>query len=142
MSMFYGVVRDHNEGREGVTRIDYESYPGQAERVLGEVAGLAREYWPEVGRIAVLHRTGAVALGEASVVCCVSAPHRHDAIEAMTFCIDVLKASAPIWKTEYASDGTAWPDNGSLIQSVSDAANAWWDDRGIWPAIVEDGVVT
>lgn len=138
VATFTGIVRNHNNGREGITHIDYESYPGHAERVLGDIAALCREYWPAVRRIAVLHRTGRVLTGQASVICCVSAPHRHEAIEAMTFCIDVLKASAPLWKTEHARGGTAWPDNGTPIRSVRDAADAWWDDRGVWPAMAAD----
>ena len=61
---------------------------------------MLRERWPAVGRVALLHRTGALAVGECAVVAVVSAPHRDQAFEAARFVIDELKASAPIWKHE------------------------------------------
>ena len=39
-----------------------------------------------------------VAVEEASVVIAVSSVHRKDAMEAVAYCIDTLKASVPIWK--------------------------------------------
>jgi molybdopterin synthase catalytic subunit len=49
-----------------------------------------------------------LAVGEASVVVAVSAPHRDAAFEAARFCIDTLKATAPIWKREAWEGGEDW----------------------------------
>ena len=57
---------------------------------------------------ALLHRVGRLALGESSVLACVSAPHRPEAFEAARYAIDALKASAPIWKHEVWADGAGW----------------------------------
>jgi molybdopterin synthase catalytic subunit len=105
---FLGVVRDHSEGRTGVVGLGYEAYEAEAVRVLTEIAGEARRQWPEVERIALLHRTGELELSEPSVAVVVSSPHRGDAFEAARYCIDTLKESAPIWKREHWSDGSDW----------------------------------
>jgi molybdopterin synthase catalytic subunit len=56
------------------------------------------------------HRTGALAIGEPSVVVAVSAPHRDEAFAAARYGIDTLKATVPIWKQEHWRDGGRhWP---------------------------------
>ena len=52
-------------------------------------------------RIAIVHRVGRVAIGEASVAIAVAAPHRAAAMDACRFVIDALKAGVPIWKQEH-----------------------------------------
>jgi molybdopterin synthase catalytic subunit len=78
----------------------YEAYESHVEASFRKIADEVRGRWPETGRIAILHRTGRIELGESSVVAAVSAPHRAEAFEAARYAIDALKASAPIWKHE------------------------------------------
>jgi molybdopterin synthase catalytic subunit len=115
---FLGVVRDHSEGRSGVVGLGYEAYEAEAVRVLTEIAAEARRRWPDVARIALLHRTGEVALSEPSVAVVVSSPHRGDAFDAARYCIDTLKESAPIWKREHWSDGSDWAPAEQPIRPV------------------------
>ena len=105
---FLGVVRDNSEGRSGVVGLGYEAYEAEARRVLAEIAAASRRRVPAVERIALLHRTGELALSEPSVAVVVSSPHRAEAFEAARYCIDTLKESAPIWKREHWSDGSDW----------------------------------
>ncbi len=58
---FLGVVRDHAEGREGVRAMTYEAYEEPARRVMDEIAAEARRRWPDVERVALLHRVGQLA---------------------------------------------------------------------------------
>jgi molybdopterin synthase catalytic subunit len=106
--LFTGTVRDHAEGRSGVTRIVYEAYEEQVLPRLDAIAAMARVRWPDVGRLALLHRIGPIDLEEASVVVAASSPHRPEAFEAARFCIDTLKASVPIWKQEHWGGGSDW----------------------------------
>lgn len=106
--VFSGTVRDHAEHRTGVTRITYEAYAEQVEPRLLAIAEEARGRWPELGRIALLHRIGELTLMESSVVVAVSAPHRPEAFAAARFCIDALKATVPIWKKETWDGGEDW----------------------------------
>jgi molybdopterin synthase catalytic subunit len=106
--LFSGTVRDHAEGRAGVSRLEYEAYAEQVEPRLARIAGEARRLWPEVGRIVLIHRVGVLQLEECSVVVVVSAPHRDEAFAAARWCIDTLKATVPIWKRETWQGGEDW----------------------------------
>ena len=103
---FTGVVRDSSRGRS-VTHLDYEAYAEMATAQMRRIADEIAEQWPEA-RVAMAHRTGRLEIGEASVVVCVSCPHRAEAIAACRWGIDRLKESVPIWKKEHAADGTYW----------------------------------
>ena len=116
--LFSGTARDHAEGRPGVDQLEYEAYESQVVPRLGAVADEARARWPVLGRIALLHRTGVLEVGESAVVVVVSAPHRGEAFEAARFCIDTLKRSVPIWKRETWADGESW---GLEAQHIVDA---------------------
>lgn len=108
MAIFVGTVRDSSDGRDGVVSLDYEAYPGRAEEALRRVAEATRAKVPDLYRMALLHRTGKLEVGEASVIVAVSTPHRAESFEAARFAIDTLKDEAPIWKKETWGDGSAW----------------------------------
>jgi molybdopterin synthase catalytic subunit len=105
---FLGVVRDHAEGRAGVRGMTYEAYEGPAAGAMQDVATEARRRWPDIDRIALLHRVGELALSDTSVVVVVSSPHRAAGFEAARFCIDTLKETVPIWKQEHWTGGSDW----------------------------------
>jgi len=107
---FSGTVRDHAPGRDGVVSLEYEVFEKQAMTQLAAVVRAARSRWPEVERIAVLHRSGVLSVGEASVVVVVAAPHRAEAFDAARFCIDTVKTSVPIWKKETWAGGSDWSE--------------------------------
>ena len=105
--LFLGTVRDHSNGREGVTHLVYEAYIEHVEARIREVCEEAVEKWPVLS-VAVEHRTERVELGEASVAVAVSTAHRGDAFDAGEYIIDELKARAPIWKQENWPGGQEW----------------------------------
>ncbi len=105
--LFMGTVRDHSEGKEGITHLEYEAYLEEVERVIGSIVEEAYERWPLEG-IAVDHRVGTVTLGESSVAVAASAAHRSDAFDAARHVIDELKQRAPIWKKEHWQGGAEW----------------------------------
>ncbi len=106
--VFSGRARDHAPGRPGVDLLTYEAYEEQVAPRLEATAGEMRAKWTDLGRIAMLHRIGEVAVGEASVVVAVSSPHRDAAFEATRYGIDTLKAIVPIWKRERWATGESW----------------------------------
>ena len=105
--VFTGTVRDHAEGRPGVTGLEYEAYTEMVVPKLARITELARERWPDLGRLALLHRTGELALGEVSVVVGAAAPHRAEAFEAARHGIERIKQDVPIWKKEGLVSGDA-----------------------------------
>lgn len=118
--LFSGTVRDHAEHRTGVEYLEYEAYDEMVVPKLAEIAAEARVRWPEVGRIAMIHRTGRLELGESSVVTAVSAPHRDQAFVAGRFVIDALKVAVPVWKREVWTGGSDWGTNASDLVDVTD----------------------
>jgi molybdopterin synthase catalytic subunit len=106
--LFTGTVRDHAEGRPGVSELEYEAYEEEVVPRLVAIAAEARRQWADLGRLAVLHRVGTLAVGETSVLIAVSAPHRGEAFDAARFCIDTLKTTVPIWKRETWDGGSDW----------------------------------
>jgi molybdopterin synthase catalytic subunit len=75
-----------------------------------------------IGRIALLHRTGRLHVGESSVLTVVSAPHRAEAFEAARYSIDALKTSVPIWKRETWRQGSAWGTGATPISGAGTVA--------------------
>ena len=116
--VFLGVVRDHAEGRAGVTGLTYEAYQEEAVVKLAAVAAEARQRWPVIDRVALLHRTGDLALSDVAVAVVVSSPHRDDAFEAARFCIDTLKQTVPIWKREHWEGGSDWGTGANPVRAV------------------------
>lgn len=103
--LFVGTVRDHNDGRP-VVGVRYEAYVEMAEPVLEQIAGEAAARLG-TDRVAVVHRVGELAVGEASVAIAVSSPHRAEAFDACRFVIEEIKRRLPIWKEErYAGDAS------------------------------------
>jgi len=109
---FLGTVRDLTDGKVTVA-LDYESYPGMAEKKMAEIEQETRKRWP-VGEMLMVHRTGHLEVGEVSVAVAVSCPHRAQAFEACRYAIDRLKELVPIWKKEnWADGGTEWVHPGT-----------------------------
>ncbi len=106
--VFTGTVRDHADGRPGVSTLEYEAYAEQVDSRLRAVAAAARERWPDLGRLALLHRIGLLQVEEAAVVVAAGAPHRGVAFDGARFCIDTIKESVPIWKKETWVGGHDW----------------------------------
>jgi molybdopterin converting factor subunit 1 len=108
-----------------VRALEYEAYEEMALAVLDTIADEIEARF-DVHRVGILHRTGLVPLGEASVAVVVAAPHRGAAFDACRYAIDELKGRAPIWKAEQFADGSVW-----MGQPARSAAN---DDRSARPA--------
>lgn len=117
--VFEGKVRNH-AGGQAVVGLEYEAYPemaiAQGERLLEE----ARERFELLGAD-VVHRVGALSIGETAVVVQVAAAHRREAFEACEWIMDQLKWRVPIWKREaYAEGPSEWVHAGSPAPSSDD----------------------
>jgi molybdopterin synthase catalytic subunit len=106
VATFLGLVRDHNQGRR-VLHLVYEAYEPLAERALRRIVDESSERWPSVA-LAVHHRIGTLAVGEASVAIAAASPHRADAFAACRYAIERVKQIVPIWKHEYFEGGDVW----------------------------------
>ena len=93
-------------GRE-VEALDYEAHESMVLDVLEAIANEVADRFG-VERLAIVHRTGEVPLGETSIAVGAAAPHRDAAFAAARYAIDETKARAPIWKAERFRDGHVW----------------------------------
>ncbi len=91
-----------------VTALVYEAYESEVLPRLEALAKKVIEKWPDIARLALLHRTGTLQTGETAVLVIAAAPHRQSAFEAAKYGIDTLKATMPIWKKEIFEDGESW----------------------------------
>ena len=107
--VFLGTVRNGPD-EHGVTAIEYSAYEEMVEAEFARLLADAGTRWPDA-RIAVRHRLGTIAAGEASIGIVAAAPHRAQAFDACRFVIEEVKKRVPVWKKEMRVDGTeVWVD--------------------------------
>lgn len=106
INVFIGTVRNQTQTKP-VLQLDFEAYDSMAVKKMQEIAEQAAARWP-IRKVAIVHRKGALQIGEAAVVIAVSTPHRKASFEACEFIIDTLKQVVPIWKKEKFEDGDVW----------------------------------
>lgn len=112
IALFLGVVRESSPTGKSVLHLEYEAFEGMAEREMEAIAADLERRWPG-SSVAMVHRVGKLAIGEASVAIAVATPHRGAAFEACRYAIDRLKETVPIWKKEVFTDGTEWVGMGA-----------------------------
>ena len=106
VSLFLGIVRDHNEGRR-VLRLEYHAYPEMALKMMRRIAAETRSA-ASASSVAMVHRIGTLEVGEVSVLVAACAPHRAEAFEACRQAIERVKHEVPIWKKEHFDGGEIW----------------------------------
>jgi molybdopterin synthase catalytic subunit len=119
VASFVGVVRNTNLNRR-VTHLEYEAYEPLAVKALEQIRREAGVEWPGA-RVAVHHRIGHLAIGEASIVIAASSAHRADAFAACRYVIERVKQIVPIWKREFFEGGEIWIE-GATANPADEAA--------------------
>jgi molybdopterin synthase catalytic subunit len=116
---FYGLVRNHNQGRR-VHHLEYEAYEPLALKAFARIDEEVRGRWPGM-RIALHHRVGRLEIGEASVAIVTASPHRADAFAACRYVIERVKQIVPVWKHEYFDGGDVWIEGATADPDDRDA---------------------
>jgi molybdopterin synthase catalytic subunit len=101
--VFSGVVRDHDHGRV-VAALEYVGHPSATAVLRACLDEVAAD--PLVHAVAVSHRIGTLAVGDAALVGAVSAAHRAEAFAACGRLVEIVKQRLPIWKRQVFPDGT------------------------------------
>lgn len=105
VATFLGVVRDHDPSVEGeVVALEYSAHP-DAPDVLARLAQTAASRTGVLG-VAVSHRIGRLAVGEAALVAAVASSHRAEAFDVCRELVEAVKAELPVWKREVLADGS------------------------------------
>ncbi len=105
---FLGTVRNNSEGKR-VVGMEYDAYQPMALKELERIGAEGRARWAGL-RLAIWHRFGPMAVGQVSLVIAVAMPHRAEAFEASRWALEAVKARLPIWKKEFAEDGSWWAE--------------------------------
>jgi molybdopterin synthase catalytic subunit len=110
--LFTGTVRGQT-AKEGhlpqTDYLEYEAYEAMALAKMKQVAAEIRARWHKVEGIAIVQRLGKLRVGDNTVLCACSSPHRDDGcFEAARYGIDRLKEIVPVWKKEVGSAGKTW----------------------------------
>ena len=103
---FVGVVRATHKGRR-VMHLEYEAFPPLAMKAFDRIAAEVNAEWPGVG-LAIHHRIGRLAIGDASVAIATVSAHRAAAFQVCRYAIERVKQILPVWKHEFFADGDAW----------------------------------
>ena len=106
ISIFLGAARDRSRGRD-VDGITFEHYEGMAQKKLREIRERALKDF-NILELLIIHRHGAISIGENIVLIVAGAEHRAEAFRACRWAIDELKQITPIWKLEHTPDGEVW----------------------------------
>jgi molybdopterin synthase catalytic subunit len=106
ISLFVGVVRDHDQGQD-VVGLGYSAHPSALAELRRAAEKVAASF--SANAIAAVHRVGELQIGDLAVVVAASCPHRGEAFDACRALIDEIKRSVPIWKhQQYADGGSEW----------------------------------
>lgn len=103
---FIGMVRNFSRDRE-VLKIEYEIFESMAGLEIERIIDQAILNW-KITDCTVIHRSGTVFPGEASILIALTTPHRKESFRALEFIIDEIKLRVPIWKKEFYADGSEW----------------------------------
>jgi molybdopterin synthase catalytic subunit len=90
-----------------VESLEYEALDSLVRRTWEAIADEVADRFG-VRRLAIIHRTGDVPLGETSIIVVAAAPHREAAFAAARYAMNETKARVPIWKAERFADGHVW----------------------------------
>lgn len=106
VTTFVGRVRDNDpDAATAVIGLEYSAHP-DAEATLHRIAAEAGD---AAAAVAVSHRVGSLAVGDAAVVIAVASEHRAEAFEVCRAIIETIKTDLPVWKRQREVDGTtAW----------------------------------
>ncbi len=101
--VFNGVVRSKNDGQK-VEKLEMQRYEGMTESELEKVKEEAINNF-KISDVFLIHRYGVFDVGDNIVGIVVSAPHRDEAFDACSYCIDRIKEKVPLWKKETVESG-------------------------------------
>ena len=104
--VFNGIVRSPNKGMD-VLYLEFEAYEALFHNEMKRIVETL-ELQFQINTLVLHHRIGRVFPGELAVVAVVYSQHRKDAFDACEALMNELKATVPIWKKEFNSNGSFW----------------------------------
>ncbi len=100
VAVFIGRVRDDEQDERRVTAIEYSAYEEMAVKETDAIIDTVRSAFSDVRSVVIVHSTGIVRAGEASLFIMVTAGHRDHATRACRHTLEMVKEKLPVWKKE------------------------------------------
>ena len=111
-SVFLGQVRADEINGKKVKAIEYSAYEGMVKVEADKIKETVLSEFGDAKSIDIVHSTGIVKTGEISLIVLVSAGHRHQAIQACSKTVELIKEKLPVWKKEIFDDNShEWKQN-------------------------------
>jgi molybdopterin synthase catalytic subunit len=111
-SIFVGQVRADEINGKKVKAIEYSAYEGMVKIEGDRIKETILSEFKDTRSIDIVHSTGIVNAGEISLFVLVSSGHRHQAIEACSKAVELIKEKLPVWKKEIFEDNShEWRQN-------------------------------
>lgn len=105
IGIFIGTVRNHHEGK-AVKALKYTSYTPVSEKKIRQIEQEIQQKFA-VAYVRVIHRIGALNIGEKAIIAIAYAAHRREAFAACEEAVERVKHEVPVWKEEFYLDGTS-----------------------------------
>jgi len=103
-SIFIGQVRADEISGKKVKAIEYSAYEGMVTIEADKIKETILSEFRDTKSVEIVHSTGIVNSGEISLFVLVSSGHRHQAIEACSKAVELIKNKLPVWKKEIFDD--------------------------------------
>jgi molybdopterin synthase catalytic subunit len=100
VSIFIGKVRDDEVNGRRVTAIEYSAYDEMAGKEAEEIVKTVQAAFSDVRKVVIVHSTGVVRAGEASLFIMVTSGHRDHSTRACRHTLEMVKERLPVWKKE------------------------------------------
>lgn len=114
IGVFIGTVRNHHEGK-AVKALEYTAYVPVAEKMIRQIEqDIQHKYG--ISYVRVIHRIGALAIGEKAIIAVAYAAHRREAFAASEEAVERVKHEVPVWKEEFYLDGSSQYVEGCCIR--------------------------
>ena len=111
-SIFLGQVRADEVNGKRVKAIEYSAYENMVKAEADKIKKSVLSEFDDVKSIFIIHSTGIVKTGEVSLAVMVSAGHRHQAMQACSKAVELIKERLPVWKKEIFEDNShLWHEN-------------------------------
>lgn len=119
IGVFIGTVRNHHEGK-AVQALKYTSYAPVSEKMIRQIEQEIQDQFA-VSYVRVIHRIGALEIGEKAIIAIAYAAHRREAFAACEEAVERVKHEVPVWKEEFYVDGSSQYVAGCCIRKDFDA---------------------
>jgi molybdopterin synthase catalytic subunit len=105
IGIFIVTVRNHHEGK-AVKALKYTAYAPVSEKMIRQIEQEVQQKFT-VAYVRVIHRIGALNIGEKAIIAIAYAAHRREAFAACEEAVERVNHEVPVWKEEFYLDGTS-----------------------------------